>query len=129
MSSAPTKYVRVGNFTGSAVQGGTWTTAAPTLDAELNSLKTVTDKLIDRLDELQRDDGGLELGVVTPDTLASTVTGTLASYSTAASSSASAASTSATAAAASAASAAASAEALQTASNGVFRGVVFGGTY
>jgi hypothetical protein len=72
MSEAPEKITRSGNFlTQSSLNS--WQTSAMLLEAELNNFKQVTDKIIDRLAEIQRDDGELFNGIVTRDSLASDV--------------------------------------------------------
>jgi len=67
MSQAPTKYLRATNFTTDALFNPV---PSPTLlDAELNRVEVSNHQTIDRLAEIQRDDGALKNGIVTLDSL------------------------------------------------------------
>lgn len=73
MSSPPTKYARQADFT-------TFSTVHPEdqqpgvdLDNELNAVKATSDATIDRLALIQRADGPLFNGIVSPDSLSSSV--------------------------------------------------------
>ena len=67
MSQIPTRYTRATNFTTDALFNPI---PSPTsLDTELNRIKDTTDQTINRLNEVQRDDGKLKNGVVTIDSL------------------------------------------------------------
>lgn len=72
MSSAPTKYTRQANFTAFSTAHPDEQQPGSSLDAEFDTLVTVANKVIDRLNEIQRNDGALANQVVTPDTLAAT---------------------------------------------------------
>lgn len=76
MSSAPTPYTRQANFVSDAQNNANITVAqiATELDAEFNKVKQATDTTQSRLAEIQRDDGALKNGIVTPDAMSSTFT-------------------------------------------------------
>lgn len=68
MSAAPTKYTRKTNFVSDALFNPV--PSPNLLDVELNAVKTTTDQTVDRLAEIQREDGALKNGIVTADSLA-----------------------------------------------------------
>lgn len=71
MSAAPTKYTRKTNFTTDALFNPV---PSPVLvDAELNAIKTASDQTIDRLAEIQREDGKLRNNIVTADALSADI--------------------------------------------------------
>lgn len=68
MSQAPDKYQRQTNFTTDAVF--TPIPSPSKLDSEFNAIKSSTDQVNNRLAEIQREDGALRNGIVTPDSVA-----------------------------------------------------------
>lgn len=69
MSSPPVKAVRQFDFTDFSTSNPGDQQPGVSLDAEFDVLKIVSDKTIDRLGELQRDDGALRNQIVTPDSM------------------------------------------------------------
>lgn len=73
MSSPPVPYTRQFDFTDFSATNPDEQQPGISIDAEYDALKTVMDKLISRLGELQRSDGPLKNLIVTPDSLATSV--------------------------------------------------------
>lgn len=69
MSSPPVKYTRQADFSDFSTHHPGEQQPGVDLDNEFDRIKTVTDKTIDRLGEIQRDDGQLRNRIVTVDSL------------------------------------------------------------
>ena len=67
MSTTPAPYTRQASFSSFATPDAP--TVGPNIEAELNAVKLSMDQTQSRLAEVQRDDGGIRNGVVTPDSL------------------------------------------------------------
>ncbi len=65
----PTKYVRQYDFANYQTSNPSDPLPAAQVEAELNEVKDTTDEIIDNLALIQRDDGALKNGIVTPDSL------------------------------------------------------------
>ena len=63
MSAVPTKYQKDTSFV-SIANVNSWSNAAPSLDAELAKVQVSVGQTIDRLSEVQADDGTLKNGIV-----------------------------------------------------------------
>ncbi len=70
MSSPPVKYQRYFDFTTYATNFPDKPLPGPSVDQEFNRLKSTTDQTIDRLNLIQRDDGKLQDGAITTNSLA-----------------------------------------------------------
>lgn len=70
MSSPPTKFQRQFNFTDFSTEHPGDQQPGIEIDGELDAVKVASDKTIDRLGQIQRDDGALANQIVTPDALA-----------------------------------------------------------
>lgn len=83
MSAVPTKYQKATSFISQAVLNS-WPSAAASLDSELANIQTSIGQAVDRLSEIQADDGSLQNGIITYDAFADTLKtqlGTVASVS------------------------------------------------
>jgi len=79
MSQQPTKYARVTNFVSDQMAGRD--PAPSSLDGEFNRLLATTTQTIDRLNEIQRDDGRLKNAIVDRDAVNPALTELYALYS------------------------------------------------
>jgi hypothetical protein len=70
MSSPPVKYLRYFDFTTFAANNPDKPLPGASVDVELNRIKATSDQTIDRLNEIQRDDGKLRDGAITTNSLA-----------------------------------------------------------
>ena len=78
MSAVPSDLTRLTSFTANAVTGQSYNPVD--LDAEFNQVVAKVNELIDRSLEIQRDDGQLQNGIVTNDSLA--IAGDLGTFGT-----------------------------------------------
>lgn len=69
MSTAPSPYERQANFTSFEAVNPTTPKPGSSLDAEFNAIRTLANALLSRLAEIQRDDGRILNGAVSPDAL------------------------------------------------------------
>lgn len=71
MSTAPSPYSRQANFVSYEASNPTTPKRGVDLDAEFNALRTTVNAVLNRLNEIQRDDGGIGNRVVHPDAFTS----------------------------------------------------------
>jgi hypothetical protein len=73
VSAVPTPYTRQASFSGFSPENSNQPTVGPDLEAEFNAVRTSLTQTQSRLAEIQRDDGQLRDGVVTPESLSAGV--------------------------------------------------------